>query len=176
MSVLAVADFIKLQLFIQWPALHFPKRAAVKSKNRLASHLGERASCSYVVVAVAFTVRLLHVTLRPQGATPGCDPRVCCLQAARAYDAAAIVIRGPTARTNFTYPLQLLHLKSKRGKVSTTWLYDSQSSRSWQRHRVKRHATNPLPPAPFPPLRLPRPKYDIACHFPFMFLYHLCHG
>ena len=41
MSVLAVADFIKLQLFIQWPALHFPKRAAVKSKNRLASHLGK---------------------------------------------------------------------------------------------------------------------------------------
>ena len=39
-------------------------------------------------------------------------------QAARAYDAAAIVIRGPTARTNFTYPLQLLHLKPKRGRVS----------------------------------------------------------
>ena len=38
-------------------------------------------------------------------------------QAARAYDAAAIVIRGPTARTNFTYPLQLLHLKTKHGRV-----------------------------------------------------------
>ncbi|DBA84801.1 TPA: hypothetical protein ACH3X1_005836 [Trebouxia sp. C0004] len=37
-------------------------------------------------------------------------------EAARAYDAAAIVIRGPTARTNFTYPLQLLHLKTKRGR------------------------------------------------------------
>ena len=43
----------------------------------------------------------------------------CCAvrQAARAYDAAAIVIRGPTARTNFTYPLQLLHIKPKRGRV-----------------------------------------------------------
>ncbi|KAK9804282.1 hypothetical protein WJX72_004702 [[Myrmecia] bisecta] len=37
-------------------------------------------------------------------------------EAARAYDAAAIAIRGPTARTNFSYPFQLQHLKTKKGK------------------------------------------------------------
>ena len=69
-----------------------------------------RASC-FCAVAVAGD----HKTHTSQ-----CMTGVFHLQAARAYDAAAIVIRGPTARTNFTYPLQLLHLKSKRGKVSTT--------------------------------------------------------
>ena len=39
------------------------------------------------------------------------------LQAARAYDAAAVAIRGPSAKTNFKYPFQLLHLKHRRGKV-----------------------------------------------------------
>ena len=82
-----------------------------------------------------------------------CD-RVWCLQAARAYDAAAIVIRGPTARTNFTYPLQLLHLKSKRGKVDTASLLDSQSFHSWQSVRIHHAIKQPVRLTAPPPLPL----------------------
>ena len=145
--VLAVAEFTNSQLFMQWPKLHLSKMAPLHSSETVYCTLGKSCNCSCVVpgscvvpdaktgnmgswFCVVVAGALYCKTHVYRSATPGCDPRVCCLQAARAYDAAAIVIRGPTARTNFTYPLQLLHLKSKRGKVSTTSLLDRQSSHS----------------------------------------------
>ena len=82
--------------------------ACIHASQRIEQHTCE-PGCHWTARYVTWLLN----NLTPQGI----GFSFLCFQAARAYDAAAIVIRGPTARTNFTYPLQLLHLKTKRGRV-----------------------------------------------------------
>lgn len=82
-------------------------RAQASQQSKQVLHAWTAAMCCLVHISPVLS------SAEPKGSTAY-------VQAARAYDAAAIVIRGPAARTNYTYPMQLLHVKSKKGKVQTS--------------------------------------------------------